>query len=54
MAEAQSHSAVFEFLATADGIRLARAFTRIQNAKLRRNIVDVVELISNAVKARRH
>jgi transcriptional regulator with XRE-family HTH domain len=41
-----SHSAVFEFLATTDGVRLARAFTRIPDAKLRRSIVDVAEQIS--------
>src|SRR5690349_16747600 len=33
-----SHSAVFEFLATTDGVRLARAFTRIPDARLRRSI----------------
>jgi len=44
------HSAVFEFLATNDGVRLARAFTRIPDAKLRRSIVDVAEHISSARK----
>jgi len=44
------HSAVFEFLATADGVRLARAFTRIPDAKLRRIIVDVAEQVSGARK----
>src|SRR6476660_6741204 len=45
-----SHSAVFEFLATTDGVRLARAFTRIPSAKLRRSIVDVTEQISGGRK----
>ena len=53
LAKAQPHSGVFEFLATTDGIRLARAFTQIQNAKLRRNIVDVAEQISDASKGGR-
>jgi len=44
------HSAVFEFLATNDGVRLARAFTRIPDAKLRRSIVDVTEQISGGRK----
>jgi transcriptional regulator with XRE-family HTH domain len=50
LAEAQSPSGVFEFLATTDGIRLARAFTQIRNAKLRHIIVDVTEQISDASK----
>jgi transcriptional regulator with XRE-family HTH domain len=45
-----SHAAVFEFLATTDGVRLARAFTRIRDAKLRRSIVDVAEQISDGRK----
>jgi transcriptional regulator with XRE-family HTH domain len=45
-----SHAAVFEFLATTDGVRLARAFTRIPDAKLRRSIVDVAEQISGPPK----
>ena len=49
-AASQSHSAVFEFLATTDGVRLARAFTRIRDAKLRRSIVDVAEQILDARK----
>jgi transcriptional regulator with XRE-family HTH domain len=34
---------VNDFLATTDGIALTRAFTRIQNPKLRRRVVDLVE-----------
>ena len=45
-----SHAAVFEFLATTDGVRLARAFARIRDAKLRRSIVDVAEQISDGRK----
>jgi hypothetical protein len=41
---------VFEFLATNDGVRLARAFTRIPDARLRRTIVDVAEQISDGRK----
>ena len=47
----QPHAAVFEFLATTDGVRLARAFTRIPDARLRRTIVDVAEQVSGP---RRH
>jgi transcriptional regulator with XRE-family HTH domain len=36
-------SYVNEFLASSDGIALVKAFTRIENAKLRRLIVHVVE-----------
>ena len=36
---------VSEFLATSDGLALIRAFTQIKSAKLRRNIVNVVEEI---------
>ena len=46
-----SHSDVFQFLATLDGVRLARAFTRIPDAKLRRTIVDVAEQISGPRKS---
>jgi transcriptional regulator with XRE-family HTH domain len=46
-----SPSDVFEFLATTDGVRLARAFTRIPDAKLRRTIVDVAEQISGPRKS---
>jgi transcriptional regulator with XRE-family HTH domain len=34
---------VNEFLATSDGLTLAKAFTRIGNAKLRRMIVHLIE-----------
>lgn len=37
---------VSEFLATADGLALAKAFTTISRPKLRRRIVDLVEEIA--------
>jgi hypothetical protein len=40
---AASPSYVNEFLATSDGLVLAKAFTRIGDAKLRRLIVHLVE-----------
>lgn len=40
--DAPSPSYVSDFLATSDGLALARAFTRIKNPKLRRCITNVV------------
>src|SRR5712671_4681311 len=40
---AESPSYVNEFLATSDGLALTKAFMRIENAKLRRLIVHLVE-----------
>jgi hypothetical protein len=40
---------VFDFLATTDGLALTRAFTRINDAKLRRRIVDLAEEIAGDV-----
>jgi hypothetical protein len=37
---------LFQFLATSDGLALARAFTRLTNAKLRRKVVALVEEIA--------
>ncbi len=42
---APSPAYVADFLATADGLALIRAFTRVPDIKLRRAIVDMVELI---------
>src|SRR4051794_28610027 len=36
---AQAPNQLFQFLATSDGLALARAFTRLTNAKLRRKVV---------------
>jgi transcriptional regulator with XRE-family HTH domain len=43
--EAPSPAYIADFLATSEGLALVRAFTRIPNIKLRRAIVDMVELI---------
>ncbi len=45
--ESPSPTYVADFLATAEGLALIRAFTRIPNIKLRRAIVDMVELIGD-------
>ena len=44
--EAASPTYVSDFLATSEGLTLIRAFTRIQDTKLRRSIVDLVEQIA--------
>jgi transcriptional regulator with XRE-family HTH domain len=44
--EAPSPSYVADFLATSDGLALTKAFMRIDDAKLRRRIVDLVEQIA--------
>jgi transcriptional regulator with XRE-family HTH domain len=46
MSEAPSPSYVSDFLATSEGLALTRAFTKIDDAKLRRSIVDLVEQIA--------
>lgn len=46
MSEAPSPTYVSDFLATSDGLALTKAFMRIQDAKLRRRIVDLVEHIA--------
>ena len=45
--EALSPTIVHDFLSTADGLSLTRAFMRIKNAKLRRRIVELVEQIAD-------
>jgi transcriptional regulator with XRE-family HTH domain len=44
---APSPAYVTDFLATSDGLRLTKAFMRIENAKLRRRIVDLVQEIAS-------
>src|SRR4029078_3402276 len=44
--EAPSPAYVSDFLATSDGLALTQALMRINDAKLRRRIVDLVEEIS--------
>ena len=41
--KAVSPAYVSDFLATADGLALTKAFMRIEDAKLRRSIVNLVE-----------
>lgn len=48
--EATPHFA-HDFLATSDGIALARAFTRLPNAKLRRRIVQLVREMADGAAA---
>jgi transcriptional regulator with XRE-family HTH domain len=43
---APSPSFVSDFLASADGLALTKAFMRIKNPKLRRRIVDLVEEVA--------
>ena len=44
--EAPSPTYVSDFLATSDGLALTKAFMRIDDAKLRRRIVDLVQQIA--------
>ena len=46
LSEAPSPAYVSDFLATSDGLTLTKAFMRIEDAKLRRRIVDLVEQIA--------
>jgi transcriptional regulator with XRE-family HTH domain len=46
LSEAPSPAYVSDFLATSEGLALTRAFTRINDSKLRRSIVDLVEQIA--------
>jgi transcriptional regulator with XRE-family HTH domain len=39
---------VSEFLATTEGIALTRAFTRIEDSRMRRSIVELVEQIASS------
>ncbi len=43
--DAPSPAYIMDFLSSNDGLALADAFTRIKNPKLRRRIVNLVELI---------
>jgi hypothetical protein len=43
MEEAPSPAYVSDFLATSEGLALTKAFMRINDPKLRRSIVDLVE-----------
>jgi transcriptional regulator with XRE-family HTH domain len=48
--DAPSASYVSEFLASTEGLSLTRAFMRIDEPKLRRRIVDLVEAIAGGRK----
>jgi transcriptional regulator with XRE-family HTH domain len=48
--EAPSPAYVSDFLATSDGLALTKAFMRIEDSKLRRRIVDLVEQIATRDK----
>jgi transcriptional regulator with XRE-family HTH domain len=48
--EAPSPAYVSDFLATSDGLALTKAFMRIDDSKLRRRIVDLVEHIAGRDK----
>jgi transcriptional regulator with XRE-family HTH domain len=47
MSEAPSPAYASDFLATSEGLALARAFTSITDPKLRRSIVDLVEQMAS-------
>jgi len=48
--DAPSPSFVSDFLASADGLALTRAFMQIKDSKLRRRIVDLVEGIASQIE----
>src|ERR1700692_2717236 len=50
MGDAPSPAYVSDFLATSDGLALTKAFMRIEDSKLRRRIVDLVEQIATRDK----
>lgn len=50
MSDAPSPAYVADFLATSDGLALTKAFMRIEDPKLRRRIVDLVEQIATRDK----
>jgi transcriptional regulator with XRE-family HTH domain len=50
MGDAPSPAYVSDFLATSDGLALTKAFMRIDDSKLRRRIVDLVEQIASREK----
>ena len=50
LSEAPSPAYVADFLATPDGLTLIKAFMKINDSKLRRRIVDLVEQIAGSDK----
>jgi hypothetical protein len=47
MSEAVSPPYISDFLATSDGLALVKAFQQIEDGKVRRRIVDLVEAIAD-------
>jgi transcriptional regulator with XRE-family HTH domain len=47
MGEAASPAYISDFLATSDGLALVKAFQQIEDGKVRRRIVDLVEAIAD-------
>jgi transcriptional regulator with XRE-family HTH domain len=52
--EGGSPAYISDFLATSEGLALTRAFTRIDDSKLRRSIVELVEQIAAREIAEKH
>jgi transcriptional regulator with XRE-family HTH domain len=50
MAEASSTSFVVDFLNSAEGLQLNRAFAKISDAKVRRKIVDLVRALADGAE----
>ena len=52
LAEGASPEYVTNFLASSDGLKLVRAFTRVPNAAIRRRIVDLIEEMADQAEER--
>ena len=50
-AEDASNAYVVDFLSTAEGLQLNRAFSQIKDPKLRKTVLDLVERIANTSEA---
>jgi transcriptional regulator with XRE-family HTH domain len=50
-AEDASNTYVVDFLSTAEGLQLNRAFSQIKDPKLRKTVLDLVERIANTSEA---
>jgi transcriptional regulator with XRE-family HTH domain len=50
MAEASSTSFVVDFLNSAEGLQLNRAFAKITDAKVRRKVVDLVKALAGSAE----
>jgi len=50
-AEASSSNYVVDFLSSSEGLQLNRAFVKIQDAKVRRKIVDLVKALGSESEA---